>query len=520
MGLLLVASAASVAPAAAQEPRREPISIDYVGVEGVYLPVGADRGLVVGDTLVLHADASGGGAIVILELTSVARRRSVGRSLSPEFQLTQDAVVYLALARAAQDPPSPVSETVPAADVGAGTPRSTSTAATSTRERRARLSGRFGLDLEARETLTSWEGDLFGETRRRFATPVGRLSLRATDLPGGLEVRTLARASYRYTDGPTSLPATSIRIYDLTVVKPMGPAELRLGRFHNPYEPYSAYWDGALLRVGGRRVGMGVVAGFDPVRANEGFSADVPKFSTFTDLSFGGRGLRYDTDLSLHIARPDSAGTLAFAGWTQRVVMGALSLDQRLRVDRSEDGAEWSVADLRVRGALRLGSSFTVHGGYARSRAGAPFRTFLPDAPVRREGFAGVSMRRGEASFSVDAGRTAYGDAPAGWSVSTSSAARIGRIDLYASARRWTTSGRSSVSAAPVIGFPLGPVTLRTGYGFYRTKGPGGVLASHTGDLSGTLGSANGFRLTLRAQQQWGSQFRGTRIVVGIWRSF
>ena len=162
---------------------------------------------------------------------------------------------------------------------------------------------------------------------------------------------------------PPATSVTAIKTFD------NAPLEFRLGRFQNPYEPYSAYWDGALMRVGGRTgPGIGVVAGFEPQRGNEGFSQDVTKVTGFADFSARGSSWSYSSDASFHVLRSDVDGLAdqTFAGWSQQLSLGRMTFNQRLRVDRAAGSGEWTLAQLRVRTGVSVAGPLRLNVGYSR----------------------------------------------------------------------------------------------------------------------------------------------------------
>ena len=499
---------------------RTAVSVDYVGVEGVYLAVGADQGLAVGDTILVYADSGAAEAAGRVVLTSVTRRRALAATVGGSLRLERGDVVYLPLPRTdAPHEPSPVAlsaEAAPAPAVAAG-PRPA---------RGPRISGRLALDFEARETRTAWTGDLFGETRRRFATPTSRLSLVASDLPGGLAVRANVRASYRYDDLAAGPPPLSVRAYEAVAVKSFTrvPLEIMVGRFGNPHESYSAYWDGALLRLGGRSgPGLGVVAGFEPELHNEGLSRALPKLTAFADFAARGGAWRYDTDASVHLLWPAGRAERRFVGWSQRVTAGPLALAQRLRVDQASGGGRWSLGDARLRASLDLGGSLRLRSTYRRARSTLPpifGASGVTASPVRREVTVGLDLSGRRGSLSLESGRTDRDGRDAGLSMSAGAGVRVGAARLQLSGRRWTRAGAESLSVAPAVELRGSSWEWRAGYRFYRTRSGQSAIDAHAAEGRVGLSLGRGSRLTLRAERQWGAQLSGTRLQLGVWRSF
>jgi hypothetical protein len=332
------------------------------------------------------------------------------------------------------------------------------------------------------------------------------------------------RASYRYSDVVAISPERSVRIYNVTAIKTFdnAPLEFRVGRFYNPYEPYSAYWDGALVRVGGRTgPGIGVVAGFEPLRGNEGFSQDVAKVTGFADYSARGRSWSYSTDVSFHVLRPklDGFPDQTFAGWSQQFRLGRLSVNQRLRMDRATDSGTWTLAQVRVRAGFAVAGPVRLNVAYSRMRPGL-FRGLLPAlSPEREEITAGFSIFQGMKSLTFDAGTTQWADEGRGLSLSGSASVDVGPLQFYASGRHWSRTGMRSIAAAPGLGFTWGWVTTRLGYQRYETKSTE-TLTSQSGTVEFTARPTRGLWITLGGEQQWGGNYEGTRIRFSVGRSF
>jgi hypothetical protein len=512
-----LALALGAMPAVAQEVPRQAVAVDYVGVEGVYLPVGTGQGVEIGDTLAVFASDTASAPLGLIRMTAASRSRSVAELLGSGPTLARGDTIYLELSAPAE---------VAAAVVGAPPVPVATSVATSIRQGPAasgpRLTGRVSLDVEARETRTSWEGDLFGTTQRRYATPVSSLSFRLSELPGDFTIESSMRASYRYSDGVAIRPTTSVRIYRLAAVSTFdsAPIEIRVGRFYNPHEAYSSYWDGALLRVGGRNAGVGVVAGFDPERGNEGLSQDVAKLTGFADLSRRFGSLRYDTDLSFHLVRPRVARLpdRSFAGWSQRVAVGRVNLNQRLRLDRDPGTGTWSLAQLRLRGGLLLSRGVRLRVGFGRTRPGLLRGAPLDLSRERDEMTAGLGYF-GRTSFSLDVGSTRWAGEQRGLSVSGNAGTEVGDLRLYVSGRRWWRGDMQSLAVAPGVGFDVAGLSTRLGYQLYRTESTVS-LSSHSGSVELSARPTPRVWVTLRGEEQWGGNLSGTRLRLSVGRSF
>lgn len=503
----------------AQESRRISATIDYVGVEGVYLSVGTAEGVQAGDTLAVFASEADTRPMGSVALTAASRRRSVATMLEPAFPITAGTTVFIDVAA------TPVDEEPPAQTPPAATDSPTAPAARPLRASTApRIRGRFSLEVDARETRTSWSGDLFGTTTRRFATPTSSLSLTITDLPGGIRLETSMRGSYRYSDIATLQSTTSMRVYNLAAVKSFEavPFELRMGRFYNPYESYSAYWDGAMMRLGGRYgPGIGGAVGYEPDRANEGFATDVLKITGFADFAARGRGWRYSTDLSFHSVRPSDVALFdrSFAGWSQQFSLGRTSFSQRVRVDRDATDGTWGLTQMRFRAGIALGGPLRLNAGFGRLRPAALRGLPALEASQRTELTGGLSAIGPAGSVSVDVGSTQWEGDERGISVTAFASRRLGGALLSASGRHWSRNDMTTIAAAPGLSFRWRWLDTRLGYQYYQTRSTA-TLQSNSGDVSFTARLNGNLSLTLRGQQQWGGSFAGTRLNFRVWRSF
>ncbi len=319
-----------------------------------------------------------------------------------------------------------------------------------------------------------------------------------------------------------------MRAYELSATKHFDavPVEITVGRFSDPYESYSAYWDGMLLRVGGRTgPGLGVVAGFEPSLYNQGVSTAIPKVTGFVDFSTRGSGWRYDTDASVHLIRPGGRDRLGYAGWSQKLSLGPLSFNQRLRIDGGLDGRSWSLGEIRLRTSLEVAGPLRVRGTYGRSKwAGYPPSGLLDlgglQPPEREEILGGVDLHGVRARLSVDGGLTRQNGFEDGLSLSARGSLRLGGAQLLLSGQRWTRSDARSLGVAPGVSLGAGSTRWRLGYRFYRTEAPYGDLTSHAAQAQADVELSRSLHVTLQGERQWGQSLSGIGLRLGIWRSF
>lgn len=510
-GIVIAALALVVRSAEAQDQGLRTV-IEQIAGSDVYLSVGSEAGLATGDTVQAFRDADGE-YLGALRVTAVSATRSVVTFLDRPFPLTRGTTVQLRFTAA---PPVPAA---PAAAAAASTPR---TAA----RNGPRVRGRFSLDFNGMQSTTTWMSNVEERVERRFATPSISLRLTATQLPGGFTFETTGRATYRYSDPEIVQPDLSVRVYQLSVAKEFdhAPIQFRLGRFYNPYELYSGYWDGALLRVGGRGFGVGVVAGFQPDRANEGPSTDLPKYTAFADYAVGRGAVRYSGDLSFHQVKPKGEYLdHTFAGWSQALRVGGFRLTSDLQVDRDPELSEWKVTRARVTGAIPVARGFTLSGRYAHDRPYFLFRTsdFLPFA--RDQVGGGFDWFGGNASLRADVTANRFDDG--GWSMSYGGSFGFQRtavlgLGLNAGGTYWTLDTGAALQAFGDLTRRFGRVDVRGSYQFYRTEWDPTAVVTHTGALSLIVPLGARLYTMLQARSQQGSNLVSNSIQFSLWTSF
>jgi len=461
-----------------------------------------------------------------LVLASVTRRRTVATVVALSVQVEAGDVLFVPVVR----PPLAAGSALEVPLEPPAGPPSRPVAADRAAPRVARVSGRLAFDLDARETRTSWTGDLSGDTRRRFATPTTRLSFTAAGLPGGVTLRANLRAAYRYDELQSGPPPMSVRAYEIAAVRTFEavPLEVMAGRFANPYESYSAYWDGLLVRVGrATGPGVGVLVGFEPTLHDEGFSSALPKLTGFLDYAARGSGWRYDTDVSVHFLRPVGAPDRSHLGWSQRIALGPFDISQRLRVDGGLDGRPWSIADLRLRTSLDIAGPLRLRAAYGRTRPTLyDFgESALPGSPplawpAREEAGIGVDLTGARASLSLDGARTHREGAGSGLTASGSAGLRLGGARLLLSGRRWARGADESLGISPALVFGTRGMEWRLGYRYYRAGAPTGIEPSHAVEAQVGFELARALHVTVRGERLWGASLDGMRVRLGIWRGF
>jgi len=499
------------APRAAAQEQGLRAVIEQIAGSDVYLSVGSEAGLAASDTVQVYRDGDGE-YLGALRVVAVSATRSVVTFLDRPFPLTRGVVVQLRFTA----PPLPEAE--PAAAIA---PPVRPAAASGPRVR-----GRFSLDFNGMQSTTTWISNVEEKVDRRFATPSMSLRLAATQLPGGFTFETTGRATYRYSDPEIVQPDLAVRVYQLSVAKAFdnAPVQFRLGRFYNPYELYSGYWDGALLRVGGRGFGVGVVAGFQPDRANQAPSTEIPKYTAFADYTLGRGAVRYSGDVSFHQVKPKS-GHLdhTFAGWSQALRVGGFRLATDLQVDRDPELSEWKVSRARVTGAIPLARGLSLNARYLHDRPYFLFNTvnLLPFA--RDQVGGGLGYFGGNASLRADV--TANRFDQGSWSMSYGGSfgfqnTGVLGLGLSAGGTYWALNGGKALQGFGDLSRRFGRVDLRASYQYYRTEQATSVFGTNAGALSLVLPLGPRVFTMLQARTQQGANLVSNSIQFSLWTSF
>jgi hypothetical protein len=379
-----------------------------------------------------------------------------------------------------------------------------------------------GIDLDLTRTVTHWEGG--EDVERSYATPVVRLSAVVSQIPGNFTFRVNARGSYRYSDHSVFSAPGSARVYSLSVEKSFErvPLMIQLGRFGSRFESYSGYWDGLMVRVGKPSFGIGAAAGFDPRYSNERISTDIPKMSGWLDFSRRGSSWRYGTDLSVHHMTPrNGLSDRTWAGWSQDLRVGAVSLYQRLQVDRSAAEGTWTVSRLQAGFSASLTRAFTVRGHYSAQEPYSIWREGDdPFLPRRDRASLGVSIAGGAGSFSVDVGGHRTYEEDWGPSASASfglSPSLLGGWGLIGSGSYWARDDGTAFSVSPGLTRALGRARLRAMYHFYHTDLTRLSMQTHGLDLVLDAPLAGGLRSSIRFMGQIGTFTRSGRLRLTLW---
>lgn len=533
---------------AQQSPPRITVRVRQVAGTSIYLDVGTRNGVDAGDTLAVLT-GSGGTVEGHLAVVASTATRSLLTFAGHPFPLTRGAnLVLQLLRRPAEAPPKvpttpsrPVTSgksgvqeagqeaatTEAGAKPGPATPRTSPTPEQrKTETPRRPAHGRLSFGVSGMRSTTRVGSPDPLSVGRTFATPTMGLDLTVPQAVGPLSLHTSMFLTYRYSSGHIVQPAAAARVYAASLEGDFRRLRLILGRFHSPYEPYSGFWDGALLRVGGSGFGVGATAGFEPSLWDQSPSTSKPKASVFVDGHGHGEGWRWSGEISADAVRPTN-GELdhTFIGTSQRLTAGPFRLSHDLEVDRDPTNGRWRVSRLYVRASLALTNRVQVHAGIGRSQPwlpgvvrGSPFALRYDRTDV------GLSLEAlgGYASTDLFEGKGAAGSHTWG-ATGTFSIPRLpglSRIGVSGSLSRWSGTYGTTLSAAPSLLVDLRPVRLRVGYRLDRAKYLGRSIVTNGVDASVDAPLAGGFRLSGRLGAQFGGYLTTQTLELGLYRMF
>lgn len=492
----------------AQEARLE-VVIDYVAGSTLYIAAGTDSGITANDTLRVSKEQQGE-AIGSLRVIGSTRNRSVLTFSGQPFPITRGDVLFIENLGGGLVSVEPITVTVKRSRPGKNPPN---------------VSGRFLVDYNSFQSTTRWGVGDDQQSDRQFSTPSARLRTTITDLPGGLRLNTNVRGSRRNDDSGRIDPVTLVRVYQANIEKSFEtiPLQFALGRFYNPYESYSGYWDGGRLHIGEGGLGGGIAAGFQPKRQNGGFSTKIPQYTAFIDYEYRGEEVRYDTDVSFHIVRPKSEfRNRNFVGWSQHIRWQGLRISQDLQLDRDATTSAWDLGRLRVDVTAPVGGGVYLRAGYGR-RQPSPLLEEDETPSFRRDGFSGgVSYNGPKAAVAVDVAANRIDEDERSYAYSASF--RIPRLVLGlgvgSSASYWKDGANRVLSVTPNLSRSFAWLHARGSYRFYQSDGDRDSVRSHATDVSLSFPLGHGLNYTFRARRQWGENTTSNLLYTSLWVSF
>ena len=129
-----------------------------------------------------------------------------------------------------------------------------------------------------------------------------------------------------------------------------------------------------------------------------------------------------------------------------------------------------------------------------------------------------VRGRRGQ--LWVDAGQAKRDGDTSGRYASGHSSVTLGSARLLLSGRYWWHGDSRSLGASPALAFGLWGINWTLGYRYYETRSDSSSISTNAVDMRVSLRLAEVFRVTARAEHQWGSNLAGDRVQLGLSRSF
>jgi hypothetical protein len=387
-------------------------------------------------------------------------------------------------------------------------------------------SGRLSIDVNVLDSTTKPGGDQSADIDRRFTTPAVRLRMKIVRLPGGLTLNTNVRAASRFASGDGIGTTQSLRIYQASLEKSFRsvPVQIHAGRFYNPFETFSGYWDGLLLHVGGEGFGAGVAAGFQPYLTNEDFRTDAPKYSAFVNYRKSSGAVRYYADLSGHKLQPREAPLgRTYLGLSQRFYWNGFSISQRLQVDRDPLDDRWTVTQFDVRSSIPIGRHLSLLGRYSmrESSVASPADDPIPTSRERATAGFDYYLFSGTLGADVTANRWDSSDI----SFTYASHFNFPRTPILglgfrAAASYWKRDNSTTVYLSPGIRRSFGRLQSELSYQRYLTKRSSQTVVSEALELSLTFPIARKLFYTLQGRGQWGDALDSNSLYTGIWLSF
>ena len=503
------------APVAHGQDEGLTVQVTYVAGQNLYLDAGRDRGLVPGDTLTVFREGERLGQLTIVSSIS---DRCVATFAGPPFSATRGTQLQVLLPEARQEntpaSPSPNPELPPPATPQPEATTYANPVPAPVRARRTpHISGRVIASFNLLQSTTAWTGSEPGTTKRTFVTPSVNLYLAVRDLPHGMRFRTRWRTDYRYSSYRSIEPTLSARAYEALLEKDFARFSVQAGRFSNRYAPYGGYWDGALVHVGNAQTGFGTAIGFMPDQSNEGFSADMPRYSGFAHVAFGDRNsVRYEANVSYNEIRPtNDLLNHRFAGLSHVLRGGSFHLRNDVQLDRNPENGQWIASRVQVHGSFSPARSLSLHARYAVRQPYSIYRVQRVISYRRDQVQAGFSARfhgvtlGGDVAFNyvedavlgrIDDGRilSSYLQLP-----------QTGLLALRfsATASYWQADDASSFFFNTGAARSLGRTQVRLQYQFYRTETLALPLLTHTVmmDAAVPLGPDFSTRSQLRLQR-------------------
>jgi hypothetical protein len=527
-GLLLVMPGRGAAQDTGRPVR---VLVEYIAGANLYLAAGEESGIMAGDTLAATGSKpSRPGRVRVIASND---GRSVLTFAGSPFPVTRGDTILLSIPAARVATAMATSGRTIGVDStasdrtrasGPGTGRQPSPEVQRVLNRPpVRLDGMIAFDFDALDSETRWSDDPLDRVQRRFMTPAMRLYATVSELPAGAQVNANLRYEYRTSEGTTLGETTSLHVYQASLEKSFDrlPLSFEIGRFYNPVDLYGGYWDGGMLRIGGRSAGIGLAAGYEPDRVNGGFDRSSPKLSVFADYAYRGPNAGYSLNLSAHDDQGPIVDAGRFVSISQRLRFGRASIQHRMRLSAADGWNAWTVTQLDLNAMLPLVSSLYIRGHFARRSY--DWDLSQPDTvrPQNERKGGGLMVSAGRFSLSMDASLAEWNDG--GRTTNYSGSVSIARsplagIGVGASTNLQQGDGMDSWYVSPWLTRSFGRASMSASWQRYDASS-GGANEYQAASLSLTLPLPGGAYTSFRAQKQFGMS-SSNRIWASLWKSF
>ncbi len=380
----LALSILSLMPVFAVFGQEANISVQAVYLAGgnIYLDQGSDAGIQTGDTLRVELKANRTGLWLV---NSSSSSRAVVSFLGEPFPVTRGAryaVRFIPRETTTTPMVSPADQPTAEMRTSILSRRKDTYTQRPAKSSPIRISGRVSFDMNALRSKTGASNLGIRDNTRTFSTPSAGVRARISNLPGKLEVQTNIRVSRRINSGNLIQPATLVRVYQASVSRSFQSIRVEAGRFYNPYERFSGYWDGLKVHFGSRGLGGGIIAGFEPSRSDAQFSSEMPKATFFLNYGLRTRAVRYTATASFNQLSPTGDyRDHTFMGWTQSLRVSGFRLSQDVQMDRHPLRHSWILSRMQVRASapivnhLQLLGRFSLQQPYSVTNLSRTFGT-------------------------------------------------------------------------------------------------------------------------------------------------
>jgi len=529
IGILLL-GLISAHVAHAQQQTTQTARVEQIAGNTIYFNIGSDQGINKSDTLFIYHNKSYLGSLIVI---SAASRLSSAKFADQPFSLTRGENVQIKKLNSGE---KPVAESQTAgtnnSQQEAASPEQpvanqTQTTTTSEPEIKPYLTGgvQFGSNVFHSSTKTSPVGNEV--VRRTFIMSYTGIHTQIRRLPNQLSLQMNMQWNYRYANQQTISPTSAFRIYQFQVNKKFGksPVHLSLGRFYNYYEPFSGFWDGAMLRIGSDQFGAGLISGFEPVRSDEGFSSTLPKSSFFTYYAFRGNHIYSESEISLNGVFPQTNGwnNHFYAGWHQQFRYKGSSLMSNIQVDQNPFTKKYLFSQIDLRTNINLNQHFSLHAIYNRRR---PYRIWQIGSPIsylRTQWTGGLSYQTGNNTIGSDI--TLNQSDISKDSYTYFGYAYFPQIGFWGlgfnlTANYWTDNTFNNVYVAPGFTKMIGRGQFTLTYRFYRSQYFSRENTTHALNLQFNTPIFKNWYLNAQIQEQYGQLLNNQQLFIGITKNF